>query len=153
MEVQDIVKDAVIISEDATLKDAVSAMVNQHTNTLLVTDDEGVLSGEVSVADLLDAVIPDTLTGDEVITHFASEAQFIAAVEEAADRPVNEFMSIDFTPVTLHDELITIAANAIGFQRARIPVIDADGRPIGIISRQGLKLILAKTLGIGAQKS
>lgn len=148
MEVRDIVKEAVIIHEDATLKEAVAAMVNRQTNTLLVTDSEGVLTGEVSVADLLDAVIPDTLTGDEIIEHFAAEQQFTAAVEAAADRSVSEFMSVDFTPVTLHDELITIAANAIGFQRARIPVVDSDSRPIGIISRQGLKLILAKTLGL-----
>lgn len=145
---QDIIKEAVNIRDTDTLKDAVTAMVRQRTNTLLVTDEDGVLIGEVSVADLLDAVIPETLSGDDVLEHFSTEAQFTQAVEDAAGRPVSDFMSIDFTPVTMRDDLLSIAANAIGFQRARIPVVDADNRPIGIISRQGLKLILAKTLGV-----
>jgi len=123
-------------------------MIKNPTNTLLVTGDGGVLVGEVSVSDLLDAVIPDNLNGDEVLSYFNGEEQFTAAIEAAEDRLVGEFMSTDFTPVTAHDDLITIAAHAIGFQRARIPVVDAEQRPIGIISRQGLKQILARTLGI-----
>lgn len=148
MEVVDITKEAVIISENHTLKDAVEAMIKNPTNTLLVTGEGGKLVGEVSVSDLLDAVIPENLDGDQVLEYFKSEEQFEKAIKNASDRLVNEFMSTDFTPVTAHDDLITIAANAIGFQRARIPVVDNDNRPIGIISRQGLKQILAKTLGV-----
>ena len=148
MEVADITKEAVLINENATLREAVAAMIKNPTNTLLVIREGGVLVGEVSVSDLLDAVIPATLDGDQVLDYFKSEEQFRNAIRDAEDRLVSEFMSTDFTPVTAHDDLITIAANAIGFQRARIPVVDAEQRPIGIISRQGLKQILAKTLEV-----
>ena len=144
MQAKDITKPAVIISEDATLRTAIERMNKEHTNTLLVVGEGSVLTGEVSVSDLLDAVIPDEMSGDDVIAHFTDEAKFVAAVQAAADRPVYEFMIRDFTSVTSDDELITIAATAIGHQRARIPVVDKDNRPIGIISRQGLKRILSR---------
>ena len=144
MQAKDITKPAVVIGEDATLREAIARMNKEHTNTLLVTGEGGVLTGEVSVSDLLDAVIPNNLSGDDVLEHFTDEATFIVAIQAAADRPVYEFMIRDFTSVTADDQLITIAANAIGYQRARIPVVDKDGRPIGIISRQGLKQILSR---------
>ena len=147
MQAKDITKPAVVISEEATLREAIERMNKEYTNTLLVVGEGGVLTGEVSVSDLLDAVIPDTMSGDDVIEHFTDEEKFVAAVKAAADRPVYEFMIRDFTSVTADDQLITIAANAIGFQRARIAVVDKDNRPIGIISRQGLKQILARFLG------
>ena len=146
MQAKDITKPAVIISAEATLREAVERMNKEHTNTLLVTGENGELVGEVSVTDLLDAVIPDHLSGDEVLEHFTDESNFISAVQIAADRPVSEFMIQDFTSVSSDDALITIVGNAIGFQRARIPVVDKDNRPIGIISRQGLKQILARFL-------
>jgi CBS domain-containing protein len=44
--------------------------------------------------------------------------------------------------------LITIAGTAIAHQTAHIPIVDHDNHPIGVISRRGLKHILAKYLGI-----
>lgn len=146
MKAKEITKQAIIISEDTTLREAIERMNKEHTNTLLVTGEGGVLTGEVSVSDLLDAVIPENLTGDEVLEHFTDETVLINAIKDAADRPVYEFMVCDFSSVTPEDDLITIAANAIGYQRARIPVVDKDNRPIGIISRQGLKRILSRYL-------
>ncbi|MEZ4200390.1 MAG: CBS domain-containing protein [Candidatus Paceibacterota bacterium] len=148
MEVKDIVKDAVTISEDASFREAVSAMMNGKTNTLLVVDEEGKLVGEVSVADLLDGVVPEYLDGDSIAAHFATEEMFESAIADAEEKQVQFFMSHDFSTVEMDDGLMAVAATAIAHQRARIPVIDKDGRPIGIISRQGLKHIIAKFLGI-----
>ncbi len=144
MQVKDIVKPAVIISETDTFADALKAMNTQHTNTLLVTNENGELSGEVTVADLLDAIVPDTLNGSEVIEHFTTDDAFIASIDVVRDLPASEFMSQDFTALTLNDNLMSIIATAIAHERARIPVVDEENRPIGIISRQGLKQILAK---------
>ena len=148
MEVKDIIKPAVVVSENDTFERALHMMVNEKTNTLLVIDDEGLLSGEVTVADLLDAVIPDTLTGDEVLHHFKDDTAIKAAIESARDVPVIDFMSVDYSALRVHDDLMSIIATAIAHQRARIPVIDKDGHPVGIISRQGLKSVLAKFLGV-----
>lgn len=148
MEVKDITKEAVIITENASFKEALKKMVDYQTNTLLVVDDEGKLSGEVSVTDLLDAIVPEYLDGDSIAANFATEEMFDEAVQDAAEKEVQFFMNRDLSAVDLSDGLMNIAATAIAHQRARIPVVDADNRPIGIISRRGLKHILAQGLGI-----
>ncbi len=144
MQVKDIVKPAVIISENDTFESALTAIVTQHTNTLLVVNEDGELTGEVTVTDLFGAVVPDTLNGSEVIDHFTTDDAFIASVDVAKDLPVSEFMSQDYSALTLKDNLMAIVATAISHERARIPVVDNDNHPIGIISRQGLKQILYK---------
>lgn len=144
MEVKDIVKPAVIVSEDDTFETALKAMMDQKTNTLLVVDEAGILSGEITVADLLDAVVPDTLTGDQVMEHFKDDAAIAASIDAARALPVSEFMSVDYTALELNDDLMSIIATAIAHQRARIPVVDKENRPVGIISRQGLKQVLGK---------
>lgn len=148
MNVADITKVAVCVSGDASFQDALTRMLSEHTNTLLVTNESGELVGEVSVSDLLDAIVPDYLDGDSATEKFANEENFRKAVADAAEKPVMEFMSNDYDAVTAHDSMMTIAATAIAHQRARMPVVDAEGRPVGMISRQGLKHILAQYLGL-----
>ncbi|MEK7639492.1 MAG: CBS domain-containing protein [Patescibacteria group bacterium] len=146
MEVKDIIKPAVIVSESDTFETALKAMMTKHTNTLLVVDEDGRLAGEVTVADLLDAIVPDTLNGNEVMEYFSTDKAMATAIDSARYTMVGDFMSPDFSPLELKDDLIAIIATAISHQRARIPVVDADNRPVGIISRQGLKSLLAKYL-------
>lgn len=144
MELKDITKEAVIISENANYSEALDTMLEQHTNTLLVTDEEGVLTGEVSVSDLFDGMIPISEDGDTAMSHFANEERFKEALHAARETPVFEFMSSDIHPITPEDDLLEVAATAIAQAKARMPIVDHDGRPIGMISRQGLKQILGK---------
>ncbi|HEU4677346.1 MAG TPA: CBS domain-containing protein [Candidatus Paceibacterota bacterium] len=148
MEMRDITKDAVIISEDASFREAIELMVKKKTNTLLVVNEEGELSGEVNVSDLLDAIIPMDLNPDNIDAVLGTEDGFKKAVRGAEDRTVMDFMSADFEAVHMTDTLIEIAGTAIAHQTEHIPVVDRDNHPIGVISRQGLKHILAKYLGI-----
>lgn len=148
MEVKDIVKEAVTVSQDASFKEALESMLTGKTNSLLVTDADGKLIGEVSVVDLMDAIVPDYLDGDDITAHFATDEMFKEAVSSAAETGVEFFMSKDFRTVTMDDSLMSVAAIALAHQRARIPVVDAENRPVGIISRQGLKHIIADYLGV-----
>jgi CBS domain-containing protein len=147
MEIKDITKEAVVISDSATLQDALDRMLTAHTNTLLVTDEDGTLAGEVSVSDLFDGVVPQSLNGDQVLAQLADEASFAAAVVAAADTPVSDFMSADYDTVTPDTTIMEVASIAVAHGRARMPVVDHEGRPIGMISRQGLKKILGQYMG------
>lgn len=148
MEVRDIVKPAVAVSESASFREAVELMVKQQSNSLLVVGDEGRLVGEVHMADILDAIVPGYLDGDSITEHFGSSEMFEAAVRDAEDTPVEMFMSTDINPVTMDDTLMTVASVAISQRKAHIPVVDKDERPVGIISRRGVKHIIAHALGI-----
>jgi len=148
MELKDIIKESVTISEEASFKDAVSLMIAKKTNSLLVTDNNGILTGEIGVIDLLDAVVPEYLDGDSIAAHFASTAMFEEAIQDTQEKQVKFFMSTQLTPVDLNDGIMEVASNAIEHKSARIPVVDQAGKPVGIISRRGLKHIIGDALNI-----
>lgn len=148
MTIRDLTKGAVLISEDSTFRDAVTLMIRKQTNSLLVIDDEGKLSGEVSVSDLLNATIPEYIEPEKLLEEVSTEKGFGSAVKNASEKEVRDFMSVDFEPVHVDDSLLTIASMAIAHGSQHIPIIDHDERPIGIVSRRGLKHILAKYLDI-----
>ena len=101
MEVKDITKKAVLIDEEASFTDALRKMVTEQTNTLLVVDKDGKLSGEISVTDLLDAIVPEYLDGDSIAANFATEEMFEEAVRDTAEKQVQFFMSKDYSAVDL----------------------------------------------------
>jgi CBS domain-containing protein len=148
MEIRDLAKEAVVISEYSTFREALSLMVKKQSNAILVVDEEGKLSGELGVSDLLNAIIPDYLDPDKVLEELSTEAGFEKAVKGAADKEVREFMTVDIEPVCVSDSLLAIAGTAIAHGTQHIPIVDNDERPIGVISRRGLKHILAKYLNI-----
>jgi len=148
MELKDITKEAAIITLDGTLEEAVRKMINERANALIAVDENGEFAGEVNVSDLFEAVVPEHLDGDAVLEHFYNEEKFIEAIKDSASKPVSEFVSRNTEPVLVTDSLIEVAASAIAHQHSRIPVVDHDNRPIGVISRSGLKRVLAKFLDI-----
>ncbi len=148
MEIRDITKEAVLINENSTFRDAIALMISKQTNSLLVIDDNGILTGEVKVSDLLDAIVPLDLEAEDIEKTLGDENAFAHAVQEASDCPVSDFMTVDIQPVHVDDPLITIAGTAIAHQTAHIPIVDQDNHPIGVISRRGIKHILAGYLGI-----
>jgi CBS domain-containing protein len=106
MELKDIIKDAVTISQDASFKDAISKMVSDQSNTLIAVDEDGKLVGEVHVSDLLDAIVPEYLDGDSIAANFATEEMFEEAVRGATEKPVRDFMTPDLDPVD--EEVLSI---------------------------------------------
>ncbi len=148
MEIRDLTKEAVLIGEDSTFRDAIELMIRKQTNSLLVVGEDGGLVGEVKMSDLLDAIVPVDMDGDSIEEILGTEKGFEKAVKDAEFKEVREFMTTDIEPVHVDDTLLTIAATAISHQTAHIAIVDHDNRPIGVISRRGLKHILAKYLGI-----
>lgn len=148
MELKDVTKEAVTISVDASFKEAVALMVEKETNVLLVVDENGSLIGLTSVSDLLDAVVPEYLDGDSTAAHFATADMFKAAVSDTADKSIRDFMTTEIKTVKANESLMAVAVKAIANKRFRIPVVDEQNHPVGIVSRQGLKRIIAEQLGI-----
>lgn len=148
MEIRDLTKEAVLISEDASFREAITRMVANKTNSLLVTDEEGCLSGTISVSDLLNAIVPEFSDPETIIEDLSTEKGFSDAVVNAADKLVSDFMMVDVEPVHVDDTLLNIASTALTHQTENIPIVDHANHPIGVISRRGLKHILAQYLGI-----
>lgn len=148
MDIKKLAKEAVTISENGSFREAIQLMITKQTNSLLAVDGDGKLVGEVKVSELLDAIVPEMFDGDMVEELLGTEEKFEKAVQDAAEKPVSDFMTMEVDPIHADDELITIAGTAIAHDTAHIPIVDHDNKPIGIISRRGIKHILAKYLNI-----
>jgi len=148
MEVQQIMKEVVTITDDASFRAAIELMIQRQTNSLIVVDTNGEFQGEVSVTDLLDAIVPEYLDGDSIAAHFAAADLFTEAVSDTAEKQVKFFMDSSVEPVRETEGIMSIASAAIANKRARIPVVDANNKPVGVISRRGLKHIIADALNI-----
>ena len=96
----------------------------------------------------MNGIVPDYLEPDRVLEELATESGFAKAVKAAGDKLVSDFMSVDFEAVHVGDNLLTIAGTAITHSTESIPVVDDEDHPIGVISRMGLKKILAEYLDI-----
>jgi CBS domain-containing protein len=140
---ESIMRPASIIDDQASVRDALERMNKEKANELLVVNEDGVLVGEVSVSDVLGAAVPSDLDGDDAMAHLTDEDAFSDAIKEAADRPLTDCMSSGVESIRMDARLIDVAATAISMGQARIPVVDNDDRPVGIISRQGLRHILS----------
>jgi CBS domain-containing protein len=133
MRVRDIMTtDPIRVSPDALLKEAARLMVRHQVSGLPVVDADGDLVGIVTEGDFLrqeagrerpyGASLLDALFGDGV-------------VEAPAAETVAEVMSRDLVTIT-PDAGIGEAARVMTHRRIkRLPVLNAEGRLIGIISR------------------
>jgi CBS domain-containing protein len=148
MKLADITKPAVTVHESVTFREVVEKMITEQTNSVLVVDDAGVLVGEISVSDLMDAIVPAYLDGDSIAAHFATEEMFAEAIQDARDMPAKDFMNTNVVSIKATDGLMSVAATAIAEGKARIPVVDDTNMPVGMVSRRGLKHLIAHYLDI-----
>lgn len=146
MDLKQLTKEVVIISEDASFREAVDLMMRKDTNSLFVVDDEGRLVGEINVSDLLDGIVPFDVNGDTVGDTLGDDKGFAKAIQDASDRPVLDFMNADIHSIEANASPAEIVGTAIAHQTAHLAVVDQDERPVGVLSRRGLKHILAKYL-------
>ena len=148
IKVKDIMMDPILIQEDSTFFDALKLMMERKVNTLLVVDSEGVLVGEVSVVNLLEAIVPDFVEEDTIAAHYMSQATFEQEIEEAKDVPVSKFVNKNRESVEENASLMEVAVVAMDMSQARVPVVNKDKKPVGVVTRRGLKKIVAAHLGI-----
>lgn len=84
------------IQSDANVKDAAQLMVENKVGTLPVLDEEGKLVGELSIADVVDLLLPDFVSLVENIDFVkdfgAFEIRTHADEERAENTPVTELM-------------------------------------------------------------
>lgn len=122
----------VVIGADASVREAVEQLVGRPFRALPVVDADGRLVGMVSNADLVErAGLPVRL---ELLAALpaAERERLLAGLSGVS---VGEVMSRD--PVSLgHDESLATATRLMSERRLkRLPVVDADGSLVGVLSR------------------
>jgi CBS domain-containing protein len=103
--------DVVTVSPDATVTDAVEILLEEGVGSLVVIDDDQ-LAGVVTSTDLLEAVDSDTANGETV----------------------REYMTDQVITAGPTDSIQVAAANMITNDIQHLPVADADGGVVGMLS-------------------
>lgn len=147
MPIQSIMKKPVVVSDNISLKDTIKLMIENKRNSVQIVDKDGKFISEVDVVSIIKAVLPDYIEDANIAARFAGRDFFEDACEKAKDMPILEFMMK--CPKTLRKtSTLTEAAVVVKGKQTRIPVLDADKKPIGVVTRRELKREIARILKI-----
>ena len=129
--------EVVSISISATIKQAAALFVERHIGTLPVIDGDGKLVGILHISDLLELVMPsfvglvedyDFVRGD------FSVFETLLPRPEVAVQPVSSVMDLSVS-VKVDSGLLRAFAIMNSHNLYDIPVVDDDGRLVGLASR------------------
>jgi CBS domain-containing protein len=144
MKIKDVMTDdALTVSTSTTLKETAQLLADLGISGMPVVDAEGKLAGVISEADILYKergherrhggsfawlFFPELLDTSKLDARTAGEAMSAPAVTISPERPVNEAAGL------MLDEAIN-----------RLPVVDHDGKLIGIVTRADLVRAFTRT--------
>lgn len=134
------------VSPDATIFDAVTKMVKEKTNSLIVVDEDRKPLGILSSYTLTRYVVPAYLKDDPIFANFGAEGTFDKYAEKMKCEEVRNIMHTDMHVLSIDDAMIEAAAYAVDAGRRILPVADQDGKLIGAITRTCIKNALYNAL-------
>jgi CBS domain-containing protein len=133
-------RDVACVERGAAFKDIVRTMQDRKVSALPVVDGGGRIVGVVSEADLL----PKEEFRDSDPDRY-TQLRRLADLAKAGSLTAGELMTSPALTVTPG---VTLAQAARTMARARVkrlPVVDAEGRPIGIVSRADLLKVFLRS--------
>lgn len=116
-------EDPTTISINATVRQAVSLLQTLNVRHLPVVDEEGALVGMLSDRDVRALSLPE-FVGTE----------YIGKIQTAMHAPVSSVMSGDVISVDVEADAAEIVDLMLDQGIGAVPVVDADGTLVGIIS-------------------
>lgn len=138
----------VTLTKDSTLRDAVKVMMDNHTNGVVVVDEDYKVAGILSGWDIIEHIVPDYLEEDKHLAAFEPGAVFVERVHEVADSPIVDFMSEKVHTVRAEQSLMTAATLLSEFKIRQLPVVDEDGKLVGYINRTDIKKAIGDVLSL-----
>jgi CBS domain-containing protein len=136
MLVRDVMTTRVVtVRADARVKQAIQLLDDHQITAMPVVDDEGRLVGVVSEADVLrDALMPDR-RAHEIPSHTEGRTKLLIVADVMTRLPMS---------VTADADLAAAASVLVDTAIKSLPVIDEEGRVVGVVSRRDVISVLAK---------
>lgn len=136
--------DVPTIGVRATYRDVANAMRDRKTNGLVVVDEAGKPVGIVASQQLIRHVLPMYLNRVAALASFDNPLAFRRRVHAVARDPVTAFMA---RPVqTIRADATMLEAAVILAEYRQLPVVDAQGRLTGLLTRTDVKNVIAEIL-------
>ena len=125
------------ISDSATIREAAALFVEEHIGTLPVVEGDGKLVGILHIRDLLELVMPSFVKLVEDFDFVRGDFSIFETLlppQEVADQPASSIMD---PPVSVRAASGLLRAFAImnSHNLYDLPVVDDDGRLVGLASR------------------
>lgn len=139
--------DPPTIGVRSTYADVAIALRDRKTNGLVVVDAEQRVCGLIASQQLIRHVLPMYLNRSAALAAFDNPGVFRKRVHAVSRDPVSLFMA---SPVkTIRQDAPMIEAAVILAEHRQLPVVDADGHVVGMLTRTDLKNVIAEILDSG----
>jgi predicted transcriptional regulator len=136
------------INQSASMKEAVDFLVHHKYNALIVTGENGEVTGVLSLQDIAGAVVPNEFENNVNMANAMYKHGFFDEMcQMIVNKKVEDIMRKDFISVTLEDNILAITADFLKNDLYIVPVIE-DGKLIGIVTRSEIKTALAMGMGL-----
>ncbi len=136
--------DPPTIPVTATYKDVARAMRDRRTNGLIVVDAQRRIVGLVASQHLIRHVLPMYLDRQSGLAGFVNPFTFRQRVKAVAKDPVTAFMATKV--LTIRADRPLIEAAMILAEYRQLPVVDAQGTIVGLLTRTEVKSVIAEIL-------
>ena len=126
-------KNPKTVSTDTRLKEVASIMCLYRIPALPVVDEDGKLVGNISEMDLLKNLLPtmeDIMAGEAAM----EIERMIPNYSSSMEKLVSELMIKNPVSVTPDMHILKATAKMTSHRFRRIPVIEADGKLVGVMS-------------------
>ena len=129
--------DVISISATDTIREAAALFVEEHIGTLPVIDEEGKLVGILHIRDLLELVMPSFVRLVEDFDFVLGDFSVFESLLPPPEVDIQPVRLIMVPPVSVRAESGLLRAFAImnSHNWYDLPVVDDDGRLVGLASR------------------
>ena len=132
-------RDPIVVGPQTPLNEAIQILAERHISGLPVVDDAGQLVGIISETDLMwqetGVTPPPYIMFLDSVIYLKNPAQYERDIHKALGQTVGEVMTSD--PIAVSpDKPLKEAAQLMHEQEVRrLPVLDAEGHVVGILTR------------------
>lgn len=143
MLIQDIMtKEVITVREDDTVEKSANLLSTHDLSGLPVVDSEGYVIGIISEGDLIkhntEVQVPAFLEILGGIIYLDNPNKYLDDVKKSMGNLVKNVMTKDIISVSPNEEVEVAAAILVREKIKRLPVLDEEGKLIGIVSRRDI---------------
>lgn len=146
--VTDLMRPAVSIPITATLGTVLEAMISGKRNSLVVVNEDDTFAGAVNAIDVIRAVLPDYLEEDQIAARFGDFELLKEDAQKATTMTVDAFMTKNAATIKDDGSLLEAAVMAAAQGSGRIVVLNAEQKPVGVLTRTEIKQVIGQALGL-----
>jgi len=131
-------KDLTSVEKDTSVKELIFILKNSELANMPVVNEEGKLIGVISEKDLIKAALPGYFDMLHSTSFIPDMNQLAKKLTQIADDPIEKYLHQDVILVREDDDDLQAADLIIRKNVKNLPVVDEEGRLVGLVKRINL---------------